>query len=249
MTLAFVFSGYLEHIPEKRWQSIILFAVLLLQYAAEHLFPAAIKYNDRKNEGRNLLIGVVNLAILFFPSVLIIELLSAMEKNKMGFLQQFIFPFWLKLAITIFIMDLAMYWWHRINHTQKIFWRFHQFHHKDNKMNTTTALRFHTVELLFSTVFKALFFLLMGFSFLPILIYETLFFIIVLIHHSNINISRNFDYLYRKLFSSPLMHRIHHSDKKEETDTNYGSVFSFWDRLFMTYKKEASGEIVFGVKK
>jgi sterol desaturase/sphingolipid hydroxylase (fatty acid hydroxylase superfamily) len=52
---------------------------------------------------------------------------------------------------------------------------------------------------------------------------------------------------YRKLFSSPMMHRIHHSNKKQETDTNYGSVFSFWDRLFSTYKKEAAEEIIFGV--
>ena len=247
MIAGIALQGYLEHLPEKRWQSIILFTVFTLQYLAEHIYPADKQYNNKKNEGRNFLVGLANLLILFIPSVLLIELLAAIEKNKIGLLQQFSLPFGAMLIATLFIMDFAMYWWHRVNHTQKIFWRFHRFHHKDERMNTTTALRFHTVELLFSTFFKAIFFVLMGFTFLPLLLYEILFFTIVLIHHSNINISKRFDMLYRKIFSSPLMHRIHHSAKQEETDTNYGSVFSFWDRLFKTYKKEAEGKIIFGV--
>jgi sterol desaturase/sphingolipid hydroxylase (fatty acid hydroxylase superfamily) len=82
---------------------------------------------------------------------------------------------------------------------------------------------------------------------LPLLIYEVIFFFVVVIHHSNISVSTEGDFLYRKLFSSPLMHRIHHSNIKEEMDTNYGSVFSFWDRVFGTYKPRTSKEIVFGV--
>jgi sterol desaturase/sphingolipid hydroxylase (fatty acid hydroxylase superfamily) len=87
----------------------------------------------------------------------------------------------------------------------------------------------------------------MGFSFLPVLIYEAIFFLAIVIHHSNINISEPIDMLYRKLFSSPLMHRIHHSNKQKETDSNYGSVFSFWDRIFNTYIKKPEAPIIFGV--
>ena len=247
MIAGIILQGYSEHLPEKRWQAIIFFAVLIAQYMAEHFFPADKNNNNKKNETRNFLIGFTNILILFLPSALLIELLSTIEKNKIGLVQQFSLSFGAAVIATIFIMDFAMYWWHRINHTKKIFWRFHKFHHKDEKMNATTALRFHMVELLFSAFFKAVFFIVMGLSFLPVIIYEILFFTIVLVHHSNINISTRFDMFYRKLFSSPLMHRIHHSNIREETDTNYGSVFSFWDRLFGTYKKEAKGHIVFGV--
>lgn len=146
------------------------------------------------------------------------------------------------------LMDLLMYWWHRFNHTLKFLWRFHKFHHKDEKMNSTTTLRFHIIELWLSVILKAAFFLVMGFSFLPVLIYEIIFFTVVLIHHSNIRITEKFDNIYRAVFSSPLMHRIHHSNKRKETDTNYSSVFSGWDRLFGTYKKEAESLIVFGVE-
>ncbi|MEO8820731.1 MAG: sterol desaturase family protein [Ginsengibacter sp.] len=247
MIAGITLSGYLAHLPQKRIQVIIFLIVFILQYAAEHFYPADKNYNNSKNELKNILVGVGNGVILFVPSALIVELLSIISQNKIGLLQQITIPFWFNSIVTLATMDFFLYWWHRFNHTQKIFWRFHRFHHLDGKMNTTTALRFHIVELLFSNFFKALFFLMMGFSFLPVLIYEIVFFIIVLIQHSNINISRNFDMAYRKIFSSPLMHRIHHSNKQIETDTNYSSVFSFWDKLFRTYKKEVPGKIVFGV--
>lgn len=240
--------GYLAHLPEKKIQTILLFSVFVLQYIMEHIFPQMRKYNKARNEGFNLLIGIFNAAVLFIPSALLAELLSIIEIYHFGLLQLVDIPLSLKIFVTIVLMDFFMYWWHRFNHTQQLLWRFHKFHHLDEKMNTTTALRFHAVELLFSVIFKAIVFVLMGFSFLPILIYEALFFIAIVIHHSNINITAKMDMLYRKLFSSPLMHRIHHSNKKRETDTNYGSVFSFWDHIFKTYLKEPEESVVFGVE-
>jgi sterol desaturase/sphingolipid hydroxylase (fatty acid hydroxylase superfamily) len=239
--------GYILHVNEKKWQSVIVFIIFILQYLFEHFFPENKNNNSLKNERRNILIGILNIAILFIPSAFLVEFLSYTKAHHIGILHLFQMPLWINIFVTIVIMDLAMYWWHRINHTQHFFWRFHSFHHRDERMNTTTAVRFHIVELLFSTAFKAPFYLLIGFDFLPILIYEILFFMVVLVHHSNISITKKFDMEYRKLFSSPLMHRIHHSNIREETDTNYGSVFSFWDRIFNTYKKEANGVIVFGV--
>ena len=241
--------GYLSHLPEKRWQAIILFSVFVLQYLFEHFFPENRKYNNAKNEMGNLLVGIINAMVIFIPSALLVELLSVIEKYQIGLFQVIHLSLWANIILSILVMDFFMYWWHRFNHTKKYLWYFHSFHHKDEKMNTTTALRFHSIELLLSAFFKGLFFILAGFSFLPILVYEILFFTVVLIHHSNINISKRFDFLYRRVFSSPMMHRIHHSNKQQETDSNYGSVFSWWDRLFATYKKEATSEIIFGIDK
>ncbi len=240
-------TGYLVAVPEKKLQTILLFSLFVLQYVMEHIFPQKSKNNNIQNEGFNLLVGVFNAAILFIPSALLVTLLGWISKNNIGLLQIIVLPVWIQIAATIILMDFFMYWWHRLNHTQKFLWRFHRFHHRDTMMNTTTAIRFHSVELIFSVMLKAIVFLVIGFSFVPILIYETIFFFAIVIHHSNIRITEPIDMLYRKLFSSPLMHRIHHSNKQKETDTNYGSVFSFWDRIFRTYLKKEEEPIVFGV--
>ncbi len=248
MIAGIALQGYFDHLSEKRIQALVIFSVFILQYLFEHVFPERKKYNDVKHELRNTLIGIGNVILLFIPSIFLTELLDIIADNKIGLLQQFQLPFAVVLLLTIFLMDFLMYWWHRFNHTWRFLWRFHRFHHLETKMNSTTVLRFHSIELLLSTVFRAACYLLLGFSFLQIIIYEVLFFMAVVIHHSNSRITEKFDMAYRKLFSSPLMHRIHHSNIREETDTNYGSVFSFWDRIFGSYKKAAKGEIVFGAK-
>ncbi|GAC1481070.1 MAG: hypothetical protein NVS1B13_02660 [Flavisolibacter sp.] len=141
-----------------------------------------------------------------------------------------------------------MYWWHRFNHANTFLWRFHRFHHQDEEMNSTTALRFHTVELLLSYIFRLLLFPLFGFSIAAIVYYSLLFFPIVILHHSNLSVSVKTDNKFRKIFVSPNMHRIHHSNKREETDSNYSSVFTWWDRLFKTNRESPKGEIHFGVE-
>ena len=240
-------TGFLAAMPEKKLQTVLLFSVFVLQYVMEHIFPQKSKINNLQHEGFNLLVGIFNAAILFVPSALLVTLLGWISKNNIGLFHYVELPMWIQVAATIILMDFFMYWWHRLNHTHKFLWRFHRFHHRDTMMNTTTAIRFHSVELIFSVVLKTVVFLVIGFSFVPLLIYETIFFMAIVIHHSNIRITEKVDLLYRKLFSSPLMHRIHHSNKQQETDSNYGSVFSFWDRIFKTYLPNAEGPVVFGV--
>lgn len=194
-----------------------------------------------------MVIGMLNILILFIPSILIVELIDFTQTYQLGLFHLLRMPQAIDIMLTVMILDFGMYFWHRFNHTKAILWRFHKFHHQDTNMNTTTAFRFHSIELLLSLFFKSIVFLFLGFSFVPVLFYETLFFIAVVVQHSNVQTSVKFDMAYRKIFSSPMMHRVHHSNIMKETNTNYGSVFSFWDRAFHTYKKKASKEIVFGV--
>lgn len=230
------------------WQVVILAFVFLLQYFFEHIFPQDRKLNEWKNERFNVLVGIANLVLTYFPSALLIYLLAFIDKNNIGLLQQFEIPFWLELTLTLLFLDAWMYAWHRFNHVVPFFWKFHRFHHKDEKMNSTTAIRFHIVELLLSLPGKAVIYTVTGVAFTPVLIYELLLFISIVVHHSNIYITEKADNLYRLLFASPLMHRIHHSKKKEERDSNYGSLFSFWDRLFGSWKRKPDTAIVFGVE-
>ncbi len=231
----------------KYIQILILAAVFGLQFLAEHLYPQKRSLNDWKNECFNLLIGVLNLALTFIPAGFFVHWVALIQERNWGLLHQFKLPYWIVQVITILIMDFWMYVWHRLNHSVPLLWRFHSFHHKDTKMNSTTALRFHIVELFFSYPGKALVCFVFGINYLPLLVYESLFFVSVVIHHSNIYITKKQDAVYRALFASPLMHRIHHSVRFEETTSNFGALFSFWDRSFGSWMEKPKDEIVFGL--
>lgn len=233
--------------PLKQIQIIILAGVFALQFFFEHLFPQRKGLNDWKNERNNLLIGLLNLVLSFLPATFFVRGIQLFESRGWGLLHFFPLPFWLNLLLTLLLVDFWMYIWHRANHRIPFLWRFHRFHHKDTKMNSTTAIRFHIVELYFSYPAKAAVCLLLGISYLPLLVYETLFFTAVVIHHSNIAISAKADIIYRTLFASPGMHRIHHSDHWEDTHSNYGSLFSFWDRLMGSWRGGYRPGLRFGI--
>ncbi len=232
----------------KHIQVIILAAVFLLQYFFEHIYPQNKALNNWKNERRNILIGFSNLLLIFIPASGLVWLLQFIDEKGIGLLQCIIIPFWIKMLLTIIVLDIWMYTWHRLNHESLFLWKFHRFHHTDEKMNTTTAIRFHILELLLSYPGKAIVCIIAGLQYAPVLIYEILFFIAVVIHHSNIYITPATDKIYRKLFSSPGMHRIHHSINISERNSNYGSVFSIWDKLFRTSVYKDFNLITFGVK-
>lgn len=223
----------------------ILFAVL---FAAEHVFPQHKIRFDKKHDFKNIMVGAFNLVIVFTGGFFLGKLLNLCQTAHVGLLNLFTIPVAINIILQITLIDLVMYWWHRVNHLLPFFWRFHRFHHTDPQMNSTTTLRFHPVEQLFSSVMKLLVFPIMGFSDLGVLVYGLLFFPVILVHHSNIRVSDKIDHIYRKVFISPWMHRIHHSRIKKETDSNYGSVFPVWDIIFRSYTKKPSRDIQFGTE-
>ncbi len=232
----------------KHFQIIILAAVFLLQYFFEHIYPQNKTLNNWKNERYNILLGLLNVLLIFIPASGFVWLLQFIDQKNIGWLQLVILPYWFKILLTIIVLDLWMYAWHRLNHEMPFLWKFHHLHHTDEKMNSTTAIRFHILELLFSYPGKAIVCVIAGLQYTPVLLYEILFFTAVVIHHSNIYISPATDKIYRMLFSSPGMHRIHHSINISERNSNYGSVLSVWDKLFRTSVYKDFNFITFGVK-
>jgi len=231
----------------KYIQIIILSGVFTLQFLFEHIYPQRKEINDWKNERFNIGIGFLNVILTLVPAIAMVQWTNFVEVKRIGFLNQIQLPVWMVIVITLLLLDVWMYSWHRLNHKIPFLWRFHSFHHKDKKMNTTTAVRFHIIELLLSYPGKAAIIFILGINYTSLVIYEILFFSSVVIHHSNIFITERIDNIYRKFFASPMMHRIHHSQIWSETNSNYGALFSFWDILFKTRIKTAKEEIVFGI--
>lgn len=147
-----------------------------------------------------------------------------------------------------FLMDLTFYWWHRANHRLPILWRFHNVHHFDPDLDVSTAFRFHFGEILFSTGFRVLQVGLIGISAWTYALYEIAFQAGTLFHHSNLRLPHRVERLLVLLLVTPRMHGIHHSRVRSETNSNYSTLFSFWDRLHRSLGLNIpQGEIEIGV--
>ncbi len=138
-------------------------------------------------------------------------------------------------AVLMVCFDFWSYVWHRLNHAVPLLWRFHRFHHSDEAMDVSTGFRFHPIEIVFSELFRLPIYALLGMGAFEILLYNLLSFPIILMHHSNIALPVHLDSLLSTLIPSPHVHRLHHSVQPEESNANFGSMFSIWDRLFGTF--------------
>lgn len=136
--------------------------------------------------------------------------------------------------LSFLIIDLYMYFWHRSMHRLPLAWRFHRLHHTDRTMNVSTAYRFHPIEIISSSIPKLLLIWSLGISSDFVLIYELVFTVVVALHHSNLAIPEVIDRLLSLVIVTPNLHRIHHSQVVAETNSNYGSVLNWWDRIFRT---------------
>lgn len=152
-------------------------------------------------------------------------------------------------AVMAFLLfDLWMYAWHRANHLVPFLWRFHRVHHSDPAMDSTTALRFHPGEILFSTLLNCLILVALGMSLTLLVLYKSVMIAVILFHHSNVRVPERLDRALRRVIVPPSLHRVHHSHRRVETDSNYGTIFSFWDRLFGSYRTRARyDDIEFGI--
>jgi sterol desaturase/sphingolipid hydroxylase (fatty acid hydroxylase superfamily) len=151
------------------------------------------------------------------------------------------------LAIFVFF-DLWMYLWHRVNHRVAILWRLHRAHHNDICMDSTTALRFHPFEILISSFLNMGVVALLGMDLKHLIVYNAVLQVVILFHHSNIALPERWDRWLRAFIVTPHVHRLHHSIEYSDTNSNYSSIFSFWDRLFLTFrKKEHTPAIAYGL--
>jgi len=183
-----------------------------------------------------------NLALTLFNSILLNLIFSTAivytatysQANKMGVLNMVQAPGWLKIIVTVAFMDFMLYVWHLLNHEIPLLWRFHRVHHSDLNMDVSTATRFHLGELAISAVIKISLIFFLGASPTGVLIFESVLVLCTQFHHSSLKVPKSFETLWWILFVPPSMHRIHHSVKIKERDTNYGTIFSLWDRILGT---------------
>ncbi len=142
----------------------------------------------------------------------------------------------LLFVFSFLFMDVTFYYWHRLNHRLPLLWRFHNVHHIDPDLDVTTSMRFHVIEIAYSSIFRLIQLGLIGINPITFFCYEFVFQASTFFQHSNVRLPIRFERILNIVFITPRMHGIHHSNYRDETNQNYGVVFSFWDRLHRTIK-------------
>ena len=220
-----------------------LFAGLLVLFAViERVWPY------RRMVGKRVQRWTANLSLLLLGSIMVrlAAPLGAVgaaiwaETNDFGLFNAVELPLFAALVVSIIIMDLAIYLQHLAMHHVPLLWRLHQVHHTDVDLDVTSGVRFHPVELLASVCYKIALAALLGLPAVTVIVFEAIVNAMAMFNHANITIPRPLERYLRFLLVTPDLHRIHHRPCPDETNRNFGSSLIVWDRLFGTYRDQAS---------
>jgi len=215
------------------YKFLILTAWLILFRLFEGIRPAARcpdEINQKQRWFKNL--GLFSLTAL--SSVVIVLPVTLWASQNPLWIRSELLSSGFALIGDLIFLDFLIYWWHRANHQIAFLWRFHEIHHLDRFLDTTTALRFHFAEVLLSAVFRCVVIILCAIPLRHILVFETLVMMAALFHHSNVKLPRSLEKWMSWFFVTPSIHWVHHHALKKDTDQNYATILSLWDRLFRT---------------
>ncbi len=214
---------------------VLVVTTVLSLLILENKFPFFTFQNSLKSRIiNNFGLGAINSIVSSLFTIAVAHYISS-DSAHVGIVAMIPFPV-MGGIVSFIILDLYMYFWHRLMHKLPLAWRFHRIHHLDRSMNVSTAYRFHPIEIISSSVPKLVLIWWLGISSDFVLIYELVFTVVVALHHSNLRIPESIDRLLAWVILTPNYHRIHHSQIVTETNSNYGSVSIWWDRIFGTYR-------------
>ena len=170
------------------------------------------------------------------------------RENGIGLLNWIKLPPVIAAIVAFLLMDWAYYWWHWAMHRIPFFWRFHNVHHTDLDLDLTTAARFHFGEIILSVPYRLLLVVLLGVPPFIYLVFEIVFESATMFHHSNWRLSLGLERILNYVIVTPRMHGIHHSIVERETDSNWGTIFCWWDKIHRSLRRDISqAEITIGV--
>ena len=187
----------------------------------------------------NLGVVAVDAALvrILFPTTAVGLALVA-EAHGLGLFNVLALPDWIGVVASVILLDLAIYFQHVLFHAVPALWRLHRMHHADLDIDVSTGLRFHPIEILLSMMIKLAVVIALGAPAVAVLLFEVLLNATSMFNHSNVRIPRSFDGALRWFVVTPDMHRVHHSIRARETNSNFGFNLPFWDRLFGTYRAQ-----------
>jgi sterol desaturase/sphingolipid hydroxylase (fatty acid hydroxylase superfamily) len=217
-------------------------SIFALLAVAEALWPRrTLSASKPQRWFTNLVIIALNSLVVRFAFPLTPFGLAAMaQTNGWGLFNRFGVHGWPELLASLLLLDLVIYFQHRLFHRTPLFWRLHRMHHTDLDLDVSSGIRFHPVEIALSLIIKMAAVLLLGVAPLSVLLFEILLNATSMFSHTNVRLPLGIDRWLRLLVVTPDMHRVHHSVIPRETDSNFGFNLPWWDRLFSTYRAQPS---------
>ncbi len=210
---------------------------LLIFGILEYFFPLRKKvWSTKKRWIHNLGISIINTLVarfLFFVTPIWVAIYAA--HNWIWLFNLIWLNFLSEVIISVIILDFIIYIQHLFAHRWKWFWRLHSIHHSDITLDVTTAVRFHTLEIVLSLFVKMFFVLLLWLSEISVVIFEIILVSSAIFNHSNLKLPIFLDKALSYIIVTPEFHQVHHSVIKKQTDSNYWFFLSIWDRIFKTY--------------
>ena len=240
---------YFETIPSSH-RSLILVGGITFFWLLEGAIPLfGFKYRKWKHAFPNLFFTATTIVINFALAFLLLKTADWVQVNNFGLINWLPeMPLWLYVVLGVLLLDffgadLA----HFTEHEIPKLWMVHLVHHTDHEVDTTTANRHHPLESVIRFTFTLLGVLLVGTPIAIVMLYQSMSLIFTQLTHANIKMPKKLDKILSYIIVSPDMHKVHHHNMLPYTDSNYGNIFSIWDRLFGTYMELDREKIVYGV--
>lgn len=226
---------------------LIFLGILGIMVAFELSFPARKLRTDKQapTQKTRLLgnFGLVFLSGLSARLVLPIGLAGIAlycNEQQWGLFNLINLPSWLTITLSLLLLDMLIYWQHRLFHKVPLLWQLHKVHHADTHVDASTGLRFHPIEIVASLFIKAIAVLILGIPAFAVILFEVLLNGFALFNHANIRLPRKVEKYTRLILMTQILHRIHHSQLFKESNSNYGFSVIWWDRLFGSYSDRAT---------
>jgi sterol desaturase/sphingolipid hydroxylase (fatty acid hydroxylase superfamily) len=206
-------------------------------------------YKKWKHALPNLFFTGTTILINFTLAFLLLETADWVSEHNFGLINWLPeMPLWLHVVLGIVFLDFfGAYLAHYTEHKIKWMWRIHVVHHSDHKVDTTSANRHHPIESVIRFAFTLLGVFIVGTPIAIVFMYQSISLIFTQFTHANIKIAPKAMHVLSYFMVSPDMHKVHHHHMLPYTDSNYGNIFSIWDRFFGTYLELESQKIVYGV--
>jgi len=242
------FLSFIETLPTY-YKLIWILVCLGIAWLLEGGIPFITdSYNKWRHAGKNMIFLSTTIVVNFLFGLATVGLFIWTAQNDFGLINWLDLPIGLELLLSIMLLDfIGQYVAHVFVHKYKIFWKFHMVHHSDTMVDATTGTRHHPGDYFVRESFAIAGVFLGGIPVSYYLIYRFLSIIFTYFTHANIQLPKVIDKAISLVFVTPYMHKFHHHFERPWTDSNFGNMFSIWDRLFGTLVYEDINEVRYGV--
>lgn len=239
---------YFAHIPSSH-RSLILVGGIAFFWLLESVVPLMrFDYRKTRHAGINLFFTFTTILVNFALAFILVKTSDWAVSSHVGLLQWIVLPVWAQAIAGLLLLDLIGAWLaHWTEHHVKWMWQFHSVHHSDRYVDTTTANRHHPGESVIRFLFTTAAVLVVGAPMWLVFMYQAFSVLLSQFNHANIELPRWADRAINWLVVTPNMHHVHHHYVLPYSNTNYGNIFSIWDRLFSTYAVRKGKDLIYGL--